>query len=134
MPSASYKRALAAQAAKIFEDEIVAVDAPSGKITVKVSEDETPKKFNEEKLRQLRPAFGKDGTVTAGNASSINDGAAAIVALSADKARAWESSRRAHSWLRLGLARTGMVYHRPGRRPPEAAGQTFLESRRHRSV
>jgi acetyl-CoA C-acetyltransferase len=44
-----------------------------------VTEDEQPKRFNEEKLRQLKPAFGKDGTVTAVNASSINDGAAAVV-------------------------------------------------------
>ena len=53
-----------------------------------VSEDEKPKKFNEEKLRKLRPAFGKEGTVTAGNASSINDGAAALVVLSPEKVKA----------------------------------------------
>jgi acetyl-CoA C-acetyltransferase len=85
---ASYKRALAAQASGAFTDEIVPVDAPSGKSTVAISEDETPRKFNEEKLRQLRPAFGKEGTVTAGNASSINDGAAAIIVLSPEKAQA----------------------------------------------
>src|SRR3954467_5467249 len=85
---ASFKRALAAQQSGGFADEIVAVDAPSGKATVQVNEDENPKKFNEEKLRQLRPAFGKEGTVTAGNASSINDGAAAIVVLSPERARA----------------------------------------------
>ncbi|HWQ91654.1 MAG TPA: thiolase family protein, partial [Clostridia bacterium] len=50
-----------------------------------VAEDENPKKFNEEKLRKLRPAFGEKGTVTAGNASSINDGAAALVVMSPDK-------------------------------------------------
>jgi len=82
---ASFKRAIAAQSAGVFADEIVPVDAPAGKGTVSVGEDETPRKFNEEKLRQLRPAFAKDGTVTAGNASSINDGAAAIVVLSAPK-------------------------------------------------
>jgi acetyl-CoA C-acetyltransferase len=49
--------------------------------------DEGPARFDEAKLRQLRPAFTPDGTVTAGNASSINDGAAALVVLSADKAR-----------------------------------------------
>jgi acetyl-CoA C-acetyltransferase len=85
---ASYKRALAAASGGAFADEIVPVDAPSGKTTVSVKEDEQPKKFNEEKLRQLRPAFGKEGTVTAGNASSINDGAAAVVVLAADRARA----------------------------------------------
>jgi acetyl-CoA C-acetyltransferase len=84
----SYKRAIAAQAEGAFADEIVAVNAPQGKATVAVAEDENLKKFNEEKLRQLRPAFAKDGTVTAGNASSINDGAAAVMVLSAEKVRA----------------------------------------------
>jgi acetyl-CoA C-acetyltransferase len=84
---ASFKRAQAAQQAGWFRDEIVPVDAPDGKVTKQVVEDENPKKFNEEKLRQLRPAFGKDGTITAGNASSINDGAAALVVLSEEKAR-----------------------------------------------
>jgi acetyl-CoA C-acetyltransferase len=85
---ASYKRALAAISSGAFAEEIVPVEAPAGKATVRVAEDENPKKFNEEKLRQLRPAFGKEGTVTAGNASSINDGAAAVVVLSAEKAKA----------------------------------------------
>jgi acetyl-CoA C-acetyltransferase len=85
---ASYKRALAAQASGAFAEEIVPVEVPAGKATATVSEDETPRKFNEEKLRQLRPAFGKEGTVTAGNASSINDGAAALVVLSPGKAHA----------------------------------------------
>jgi acetyl-CoA C-acetyltransferase len=83
---ASYKRALAAASGGAFADEIVAVEAPAGKATVTVKEDEQPRKFNEEKLRQLRPAFGKEGTVTAGNASSINDGAAAVVVLAPDRA------------------------------------------------
>jgi acetyl-CoA C-acetyltransferase len=85
---ASFKRALAAIQSGAFADEIVPVDAPAGKATVRVNEDETPKKFNEEKLRALRPAFGKDGTVTAGNASSINDGAAAFVVMSEQRAKA----------------------------------------------
>ena len=84
---ASYKRALAAQTQGAFDQEIVPIDAPAGKTTVSVMQDEQPKKFNEEKLRQLRPAFGKDGTVTAGNASSINDGAAAVVVLSPERAK-----------------------------------------------
>ena len=53
---------------------------------MKVDKDEGPSRFNEEKLRKLSPAFGPQGTVTAGNASSVNDGAAAIVVLSAEKA------------------------------------------------
>ena len=85
---ASFKRAQAAMQAGAFNDEIVPIDAPAGKTTVQVKDDENPKKFNEEKLRQLRPAFGKDGTVTAGNASSINDGAAAVAVLSEQRAKA----------------------------------------------
>jgi acetyl-CoA C-acetyltransferase len=84
---ASYQRAIAAGKSGAFAKEIVAVNAPAGKTTVAVTEDEQPKRFNEEKLRQLRPAFSKDGTVTAGNASSINDGAAAIVVASAERAK-----------------------------------------------
>jgi acetyl-CoA C-acetyltransferase len=85
---ASFQRAQAAISSGAFTDEIVPVEAPSGKTVVQVTEDENPKKFNEDKLRQLRAAFGKDGTITAGNASSINDGAAAFVVLSSEKAKA----------------------------------------------
>jgi len=83
----SHRRAKAATASGAFAREIVPVTALAGKATIQVTEDEGPKRFDEGKLRQLRPAFGKDGTVTAGNASSVNDGAAAIVAMSAEKAR-----------------------------------------------
>ncbi len=83
---ASFQRAIAALADGAFADEIIPVTVAAGKTTTVVSEDENPKKFNEGKLRQLRPAFGKDGTVTAGNASSINDGAAALVVASAEHA------------------------------------------------
>ena len=84
---ASYKRALAAMADGTFASEIIPIDAPSGKTVVSVKEDEQPRRFNEEKLRALKPAFGKDGTITAGNASSVNDGAAATVVISADRAK-----------------------------------------------
>jgi len=80
----SFKRAIAATAQGVFAREIIPTHALSGKATVSVTEDEQPKRFNEEKLRALKPAFGAGGTVTAGNASGINDGAAAIVVLSAD--------------------------------------------------
>ncbi len=85
----SYRRALAAAKDGVFADEIVPVEveAPAGRETVTVTEDEEPGRFNEAKLRQLRPAFDKEGTVTAGNASSINDGAAAIVVLSEEKTK-----------------------------------------------
>ena len=82
----SYHRAQAA--AKFLAREIIPVEISSGKTTTLVSEDEGPKRLDEQKLRQLRPAFAKDGTVTAGNASSLNDGAAAVLVLSAEKAAA----------------------------------------------
>lgn len=78
---ASYQRALAAQEKGLFADELVPVEIPGRKTTVTVDRDEEPTRFNEEKLRQLKPAFGGTGSVTAGNASSINDAAAALVAL-----------------------------------------------------
>jgi len=84
---ASFQRALKAASSGIFAREIEPVTVKAGRETVVVAEDETPKKFNEEKLRKLRPAFGEKGTVTAGNASSINDGAAALVVASAEKVK-----------------------------------------------
>lgn len=84
---ASYKRALAADAAGLFKNEIAPVTIKGRKGDTVVDSDEEPHRFNEEKFRKLRPAFGKEGTVTAGNASSINDGAAATLVLSGDKAK-----------------------------------------------
>jgi acetyl-CoA C-acetyltransferase len=84
---ASFTRATNASKKGAFTDEIQSIPVRTGKETVVVAEDENPKKFNEDKLRKLRPAFGDKGTVTAGNASSINDGAAAVVVASADKAK-----------------------------------------------
>jgi acetyl-CoA C-acetyltransferase len=84
----SFKRALEAGKNGVFAREIEPVQVKTGKDTVAVKEDENPRKFNEEKLRKLRPAFGEKGTVTAGNASSINDGAAAVVVVSEDKVKA----------------------------------------------
>ena len=82
---ASFKRALAAASEKRFAREIEPVQVKAGRETITISEDESPKKFNEEKLRKLRPAFGEKGTITAGNASSINDGAAALIVASEEK-------------------------------------------------
>ena len=78
----SYVRARQAQAEGVFDAEIVPVTFQVRRNEVTVSEDEGPARFNEEKLRALRPAFGGEGTVTAGNASSINDGGAAVVVAS----------------------------------------------------
>ena len=84
--AASFIRALDAAKKGAFTQQIQSIPVKAGKETILVDEDENPKKFNEDKLRKLRPAFGEKGTVTAGNASSINDGAAAVVVLSQEKA------------------------------------------------
>lgn len=84
---ASFKRAIAAAAMDRFSAEIEPVQVKAGRETITVTEDESPKKFNEDKLRKLRPAFGEKGTITAGNASSINDGAAAILVVSGEKVK-----------------------------------------------
>lgn len=83
----SYRRALDAQQKGLFKDEIVPVVMKGKKgEDVVVAEDEEPKKVNFEKVPTLKPVFLKDGTVTAANASSINDGAAAVVVMSKEKA------------------------------------------------
>jgi len=84
---ASFERAIAAQKGGFFKDEIVAVEVKEGKGTKLVDADEGPGKFNPEKMPQLKPSFSKDGTITAANAASINDGAAALVLMSADEAK-----------------------------------------------
>lgn len=69
-----------------FKDEIVPVVIPSKKGDIVFDTDEHPRATTAEKLSQLRPAFKKDGTVTAGNASGINDGAGAVIVMSKEKA------------------------------------------------
>ncbi len=87
----SYRRALRAQAEGKFKAEIVGVEVAQRKGPPKlVVEDEEPKRGDVEKLAGLRPAFAKDGTVTAGNASSINDGAAAVVLMARERAEKLE--------------------------------------------
>ncbi|MEX2046647.1 MAG: acetyl-CoA C-acyltransferase [Chloroflexota bacterium] len=84
----SYEKALKAQKSGAFADEIVAVDVPGRKGAVTtVSKDETPRETSLEAMAKLAPAFKPGGTITAGNASKLNDGAAALVVASADRAR-----------------------------------------------
>ncbi len=84
----SYRRALSAQEKGLFKEEIVNVEIPQKKgDSFVINEDEEPGRVNFDKLKTLRPVFDKDGTVTAANASSINDGAAAILVMSGDKAK-----------------------------------------------
>lgn len=83
----SYNRARAAQAAGRFDDEIVPVSIPQRKgDPISFATDEEPSKGDPAKLPGLRPAFNKAGVTTAGNASSINDGASALVMTSAEEA------------------------------------------------
>lgn len=84
----SYKRSAAAWAAGKFKDEVVPVTVKTRKGDVVVAEDEEYKAVSFDKIPGLKPAFTKDGTVTAANASTLNDGAAALVLMSADKAKA----------------------------------------------
>ncbi|HMI37721.1 MAG TPA: acetyl-CoA C-acetyltransferase [Steroidobacteraceae bacterium] len=86
--AASQQKAEAAQRAGRFKDEIVPVEIASKKATVRFESDEYIRLgTTAEALAELRPAFSKDGTVTAGNASGLNDGAAAVLMMSASKAR-----------------------------------------------
>lgn len=83
----SYQRALKAQREGLFKEEILPVQVPQGRREpLLVEHDEEPGRVNFDKLPQLSPAFKKDGRVTAGNASSINDGAAAVVVMGRDVA------------------------------------------------
>lgn len=83
----SQNKAEAAQKSGAFASEIVPITIPSRKGDIVVDVDEFPRHgASAESLAKLRPAFKKDGTVTAGNASGINDGAAALVLMSADEA------------------------------------------------
>lgn len=84
----SYKRSAAAWEAGKFKDEVVPVEVVGrkGDVTI-VDQDEEYKNVKFDKIPSLRPVFEKEGTVTAANASTINDGAAALVLMSADKAK-----------------------------------------------
>lgn len=82
----SYKRALQAQEKGYFKDEITPVTIKGRKGDVIVDSDEEPSRVQFEKISTLRPAFDKDGTITAANASKISDGSAALIVMGADTA------------------------------------------------
>jgi acetyl-CoA C-acetyltransferase len=83
----SHNRAMEAVKSGVFKEEIVPVTIQTRKGNIVVDTDERPMETNMDKMGKLRPAFKPDGTVTAGNASGINDAAAAVLIMSADKAR-----------------------------------------------
>jgi acetyl-CoA C-acetyltransferase len=101
----SQQRASAAINAGRFESQIVPIEVKVKRDTVAFATDEHPKATSAEALAGLRPAFKKDGTVTAGNASGINDGAAAIVLATAEAADAAGLKPRARV---LGYAHAGV--------------------------
>ncbi|MBL92902.1 MAG: acetyl-CoA C-acyltransferase [Myxococcales bacterium] len=82
----SYERAQQAQADGSFDNEIVPVEIKTRKGVTVVDKDEEPPLYRPEKMGDLRPAFGKEGSVTAANASKINDGAAALILMSREEA------------------------------------------------
>ncbi len=83
----SHTRALAAIKNGHFSHEITKVEQKTKKGKIIIDYDERPKGTDKERMARLRPAFKKDGTVTAGNSSGINDGAAAVLLMSGEKAR-----------------------------------------------
>ena len=83
----SYKKALNAQQSGRFKDEIIDVKVKAGREEVVVNIDEEPGKVKFDKIPSLKPVFDKNGVVTAANASSINDGAAALLIMSEEKAK-----------------------------------------------
>lgn len=91
----SLSRALEAEEAGVFEAEIAPVTVTTRKGVLQVAADEQPATARPEKIPQLKPAFREGGTVTAANASSISDGAAALVLASAEAAKAQGLSVRA---------------------------------------
>ncbi|HEY7342278.1 MAG TPA: acetyl-CoA C-acyltransferase [Ktedonobacterales bacterium] len=95
----SHRRAIAAIDAGRFRDEIVPVEVPAGKGKIElIATDEQPRRDTTvEKLAALKPVFRKDGSVTAGNSSSINDGAAALVVAS----RRWAEAQGIHPQARI---------------------------------
>jgi len=85
---ASHQRAIAAREQGRFAEQVVAIEAPDGRTTALVSDDEGPRADTSlERLASLRPAFREGGSVTAGNASTLNDGAACLVLGSERKAK-----------------------------------------------
>ncbi|MDF2620990.1 MAG: acetyl-CoA acetyltransferase [Xanthobacteraceae bacterium] len=100
----SQNKAEAAQKASRFKDEIVPITISTRKGDIVVADDEYPRHgATIDAMTKLRPAFSKDGTVTAGNASGINDGAAAVVLMTAAKAAGRKLLARIVSWAQAGV-------------------------------
>jgi acetyl-CoA C-acetyltransferase len=83
----SYRRAISAQTEGKFNDEIVGVSIKSKNGGTIITKDDEPERVKFEKIPSLKPAFDKNGVITAANASKINDGAAAVLVMSEDRAK-----------------------------------------------
>ncbi|HEY2627583.1 MAG TPA: 3-oxoadipyl-CoA thiolase [Usitatibacter sp.] len=115
----SQQRALAAQASGALADEIVPVTIPAKKgDPVVVAKDEHPRETSMEALAKLKPIVRDDGTVTAGNASGVNDGACALIVASEDAAKKHGLTPRARI---LGMAATGVAPRIMGMGPAPAS-------------
>ncbi len=130
----SVKRAQAAQANGAFADEIVAVKVATRKGDVEVATDEQPGRSDIAKIPTLRPAFKKDGSVTAASSSSISDGAAAVVLLTEEDAAARGITPLARIVGHATHSQEPEVHHRADRRAAQAAGQDRLVAGPSRSV
>jgi acetyl-CoA C-acetyltransferase len=128
----SYQKAQAAIDNGYFQEEIIPVEVPQRKgDPLKVSEDEEPKRVKFDRITTLKPAFQKDGTVTAANASSINDGAAAVVLASRQKAeemglpilatiKNWASHAQKPEWFTTApVGAINKVLTKAGKKPDE---------------
>ena len=122
----SHHRAAEAIASGRFDDEVTAVEAPDGWVHADnlVRGDTT---F--EKLSKLRPVFSKDGTVTAGNASPLTDGAAAVLLMSEDKARAlgYKPLAAFRSWSYVGVDPADQLLIGPALAMPQALDRAGME-------
>ncbi len=128
----SHQKALAAIQTGKFKAEIVPVEVPGGKgQTARVELDETPRADTSlEKLAALKPAFKPDGRVTAGNAPGLNDGAAAVVIASREKADALAAKPLARDRrIRAGRRSAQGAIHRSCARHPRAPPARRLDAR-----
>lgn len=122
----SHHRAAAAIASGRFDDEVVALEAPSGKWVH--ADGLVRADTSEEKLAKLRPVFAKDGTVTAGNASPLTDGGAAVLLMSEEKARALGYRPKAafSSWAYVGVDPADQLLMGPALAIPKALRRAGL--------
>ncbi len=131
---ASTERAIKANNDGSFEWEIAPVTVAGKGGDVAISKDEQPFKAKLDKIRGLKPAFKKDGTITAANASSISDGAAALVMMRQSSAKDGSATDCARARAHGPCQRARMVFHCTDRRDQQAAEKSRLESERRRSM